>query len=73
MVVELREWSRAAQDLAGERTRLANRLRQQLWRYYPQFLELGGDLASAWALTSGNSPPRRNKRAVGARPRSPSC
>ena len=50
VVVELREWSRAAQDLAGERTRLANRLRQQLWRYYPQFLELGGDLASAWAL-----------------------
>ena len=33
-IVELREWSRIAEDLTRERVRLGNRLRQQLWRYY---------------------------------------
>ena len=47
-IVELREWSRIASDLTGDRTRLANRARQQLWRYYPQLLEVEGDLAKAW-------------------------
>jgi len=50
LVVELREWSRIADDLTGERTRLANRLREQLWRYYPQFLQLCDDLAAPWVL-----------------------
>ncbi len=36
LVIELREWSRIAEELKQERTRLANRVRQQLWRYYPQ-------------------------------------
>src|SRR3982751_4446772 len=36
-VIELREWSRLAEELQQERLRLANRIRQQLWRYYPQF------------------------------------
>ena len=31
-VVELREWSRLAEELQQERVRLANRIRQQLWR-----------------------------------------
>ncbi len=48
-IVELREWSRIANDLTGERTRLANRARQQLWRYYPQLLKVESDLAKAWA------------------------
>src|SRR3954463_16550823 len=34
-VLELREWSRLAEELQQERLRLANRIRQQLWRYYP--------------------------------------
>jgi len=34
-VVELREWSRMAEELKQERVRLTNRVRQQLWRYYP--------------------------------------
>ena len=50
LVVELREWSRMAEDLQGERNRLANRLREQLWRYYPQALELADDLAADWFL-----------------------
>jgi transposase len=44
VVIELREWSRMAEDLQQERNRLANRVREQLWRYYPQALELGDDL-----------------------------
>ena len=50
VVVELREWSRIAADLARERRRLANRLREQLWRYYPQFNDAVDDPAAPWAL-----------------------
>jgi transposase len=42
-VVELREWSRLAEELQQERVRLGNRVRQQLWRYYPQLLELSDE------------------------------
>ena len=50
-IVELREWSRINEELTRERTRLANRMRQQLWRYYPQFLAaVGDDVAAPWAL-----------------------
>jgi transposase len=49
-LVELREWSRLADELQQERVRLANRLRQQLWRYYPQLLELSDDIAAEWIL-----------------------
>lgn len=50
LVVELREWSRMTDDLQRERGRLANRVREQLWRYYPQMLELTGDLWADWLL-----------------------
>ena len=50
MVIELREWSRLTDELQQERTRLANRLRQQLWRYYPQAAELTDDVADDWFL-----------------------
>jgi transposase len=49
-VIELREWSRLAEELQQERVRLANRIRQQLWRYYPQLLELTDDLTAEWIL-----------------------
>jgi transposase len=48
--VELREWSRLAEELQQDRVRLCNRLRQQLWRYYPQFLELVDDMGAEWLL-----------------------
>ena len=49
--VELRESTRIADDhLTAERTRLVNRVRQQLWRYYPQVLAVEGDFAKAWFL-----------------------
>ena len=50
MVVELREWSRMTEELPQERNRLANRVREQLWRYYSQALEIGDDLAADWFL-----------------------
>jgi|TARA_B100001964_G_scaffold191548_1_gene213954 transposase len=50
VVIELREWSRITEELTQDRTRLTNRLREQLWRYYPQILEVTDDLAQPWFL-----------------------
>jgi hypothetical protein len=44
----------ASTKLKVERVRLANRLRDQLWRYYPQ-LELG-DLDEDWMLDREATP-----------------
>jgi len=41
-----REWSRLSEELQQERVRLGNRIRQQLWRYYPQLLDLTDDVAA---------------------------
>jgi transposase len=49
LVIELREWSRIYEELKQEQSRLANRMRDQLWRYYPQAGELG-DVAANWFL-----------------------
>ena len=57
-IVELREWSRLSEELTRERVRLANRMRQQLWRYYPQFLDaVDDDVAVPWALDLWRSLP----------------
>lgn len=50
LVIELREWSRMADDLRDERNRLTNRIRQQIRRYYPQLLEVGTDPGADWFL-----------------------
>jgi transposase len=49
-VIQLREWLSMREDLVQERTRLANRLRDLLWRYYPQAAELATDVADNWFL-----------------------
>ena len=49
-IVELREWSRIAEDLKRERARLSNRMREQLWRYYPQFIHAVDEVTAPWAL-----------------------
>jgi transposase len=49
LVIELREWSRMYEELKQEQSRLSNRVRDQLWRYYPQAGELG-DVAANWFL-----------------------
>src|SRR5215207_1152239 len=49
-VIALREWSRLSEELQQERVRLSNRIRQQLWRYYPQLLEVSDDVTAEWVL-----------------------
>ncbi len=49
-LIELRAWSRLAEELQEERVRLSNRVHQQLWRYYPQMQKLTDDLAAPWFL-----------------------
>jgi transposase len=64
VIVELREWSRMAEDLRQERGRLANRMREQLWRYYPQMLTLGtDDFAAEWLLDLWSQAPTPAKAA----------
>jgi len=46
----LREWSRLAEELQKERMRLGNRVHHQIWRYYPQMLDLAEDIAANWFL-----------------------
>src|SRR5215211_3730232 len=62
-VAELREWSRLAEELQQERVRLANRVRQQLWRYHPQLLEVADDVAAEWILALWTMAPTPAKAA----------
>ena len=66
-IIELREWSRIAHDLTGDRTRLVNRARQQLWRYYPQLLKVESDPHAG--LDPGTVGPGAHARQGPARPR----
>ena len=50
VVIELRAWSRIDEELTRERTSLSNRVREQLWRYYPQILEAVGSVVEPWVL-----------------------
>ncbi|WGS19251.1 MULTISPECIES: IS110 family transposase [unclassified Bradyrhizobium] len=63
VVIELREWSRIAEDLGAERNRLTNRLREQLWRYFPAMLELENDLGAEWLLDLWETVPTPAKAA----------
>jgi len=67
-VIELREWSRIAEDLNAERNRLTNRMCEQLWRYFSAMLDLESDLGAAWLLER----PRPTRLLAFAKRRSPS-
>ena len=57
-LIELRAWSRLAEELRAERVRLGNRVRHQLWRYYPQMLKLAnGSEPSHGGAPSGSVQP----------------
>src|ERR671939_1118566 len=62
-VIAPREWSRLAEELQHERVRLGNRIRQQLWRYYPQLLELSDDVTTEWILDLWTLAPTPTKAA----------
>jgi transposase len=49
-IVELREWSRMAEAHGRDLRRYLSRMRDQLVRYFPAFLALGGDEDAAWKL-----------------------
>ena len=63
IIVQLREWSRLAEELRGERTRLGNRVRELLWRYYPQLLDVTEDVAAPWFLALWRMIPTPDKAA----------
>jgi transposase len=63
VVIELREWSRMAEGLGAERNRLTNRMREQLWRYFPALLEIENDLGAAWLLDLWEAVPTPAKAA----------
>lgn len=62
LVIELREWTRLHDELKREQNRLTNRFRDQLWRYYPQMIELG-DLDAEWILDLWQQAPTPAKAA----------
>lgn len=47
-IIELRAWSRLAEELTEERVRLSNRVDHELWRYFPQIAKLTDDRAAPW-------------------------
>jgi transposase len=49
-IVELREWSRMAEEHGRDLRRYLSRLREQLQRYFPAFLALGGDDDADWKI-----------------------
>ena len=48
--VMLRDCSRLHGQLTADKLRLTNQMREILWRYYPQFLEIYSDLSRLWVL-----------------------
>jgi transposase len=61
VIIELREISRMAADLQEERTRIANRMRDLLRRYFPQLLELTDDVGASWFLALWELVPRPSR------------
>jgi len=64
VVIQLREMSRLHGDLVEEHSRLTNRLREQLWRFYPQALILcpAADEPWLWALLQKAPTPAQGQR-----------
>ncbi len=68
-VLELRNLSRDAEELTRERVRLQNRCRDQLWRYYPQILELSEQVGENWIMDLWEAAPTPDKARRITRPR----
>jgi transposase len=64
LVIQVRELSRVHDELNQEHIRLSNRLREQLWRYYPQLLPLSpaADEPWLWALLEQAPTPAQGRR-----------
>lgn len=64
LVIQVRELSRLHGELTQEHGRLTNRLREQLWRFYPSLLTLSpaADDPWLWALLEDASTPAHGRR-----------
>ncbi len=62
-IIELREYSRMAEELTAEKIRLSNRIHAHLWRYYPQMIELADDVFDNWVLDLWSKIPTPQKAA----------
>jgi transposase len=49
-IIELKEWARMHEEHGRDRRRYVSRLREQLLRYFPAFLQLDSDLDADWKL-----------------------
>lgn len=69
LVIELRELSRVDEDLKQEKARLSNRLREQVYRFFPQMLRLcpAADEAWFWDLVERVPTPAHARAATAAR------
>lgn len=63
-LLQVRELARLHGELVAEHGRLTNRLREQLWRYYPQLLALSpaADEPWLWALLAQAPTPAQGRR-----------
>jgi transposase len=50
MIIELKEWSHMHEEHGRDRRRYTSRLREQLLRYFPAFLQLEGEFDADWKL-----------------------
>ncbi len=60
-IIVLRDLSRTAEDLTSSKTQFTNKIKQHLWRYFPQFLELEPDLSKSWIRELWNRIPTPEK------------
>lgn len=63
-IVELRAWCHLDEELRSEENALSNRLREQLWRYWPALLRLAADRADPflWSLLERAPTPEAARR-----------
>ncbi len=49
-VIEIRQATRTIGELKEDRVRIAHRIREQLWRYYPAILEASKNVCEPWVM-----------------------
>jgi transposase len=55
--IQIREWTRLHDELVGQRSKCTNRVREQLRRYFPQYLDIAEEVSEGWFLELWNRIP----------------